>query len=74
MPIEDGEGIGALSCKHCFHVCCLKEWIKRKNVCPLCQQPDIAQEKRSDSTTKIEEGDEEVNAPSPAELSNTSTT
>ena len=42
MEVEDGEKVGALSCHHIFHVQCLKEWIKRKNACPLCQEPDIA--------------------------------
>ena len=42
MEVEDGDKVGALSCHHIFHVQCLKEWIKRKNVCPLCQVPDIA--------------------------------
>ncbi len=45
MEIEDGDRIGVLPCEHKFHVECLKEWIKRKNVCPLCQVPDIAREK-----------------------------
>ena len=42
MEVEDGDKVGALNCHHIFHVQCLKEWIKRKNVCPLCQVPDIA--------------------------------
>jgi len=42
MMVEDGDKVGALSCHHIFHVTCLKEWIKRRNVCPLCQEPDIA--------------------------------
>jgi len=42
MEVEDGDKVGALSCNHIFHVECLKEWIKRKNVCPLCQEPEIA--------------------------------
>lgn len=37
--IEEGDMIGALPCKHRFHVECLKEWLRRKNVCPLCQGP-----------------------------------
>ena len=40
--VEDGEQIGALPCSHIFHALCLKQWIKRRNVCPLCQIPDIA--------------------------------
>eukprot|EP00553_Chaetoceros_curvisetus_P011479 CAMPEP_0204635326 /NCGR_PEP_ID=MMETSP0717-20131115/31319_1 /ASSEMBLY_ACC=CAM_ASM_000666 /TAXON_ID=230516 /ORGANISM="Chaetoceros curvisetus" /LENGTH=173 /DNA_ID=CAMNT_0051654047 /DNA_START=11 /DNA_END=532 /DNA_ORIENTATION=+ len=51
MEIEDGERIGALPCNHMFHVDCLKEWIKRKNICPLCQKPNIAREKESENNS-----------------------
>jgi hypothetical protein len=37
--IVEGDKIGALPCNHRFHVTCLKEWLRRKNVCPLCQGP-----------------------------------
>lgn len=40
--INDGDKVGVLPCNHLFHSSCLKEWIKRRNVCPLCQEPDIA--------------------------------
>ena len=45
VEIEDGDRIGVLPCEHQFHVECLKQWIKRRNVCPLCQVPDIARAK-----------------------------
>mmetsp|Transcript_23899 Transcript_23899/g.36933 ORF Transcript_23899/g.36933 Transcript_23899/m.36933 type:complete len:441 (+) Transcript_23899:281-1603(+) len=41
-PLEDGERVGALSCNHDFHVDCLKTWLSRRNVCPLCQTPNAA--------------------------------
>lgn len=41
-PIEDGDRVGALVCTHIFHVECLKGWLKRRNVCPLCMQTDVA--------------------------------
>jgi len=41
-PLEDGDRIGALSCSHIFHVVCLKQWSRRRNVCPLCQEPEAA--------------------------------
>jgi hypothetical protein len=28
-----------LECRHNFHVACLKSWLARRNVCPLCSQP-----------------------------------
>ena len=36
IGLEEGDRIGDLSCFHSFHSDCLKEWIKRKNTCPLC--------------------------------------
>jgi hypothetical protein len=40
--LEDGERIGALLCEHVFHASCLKIWLARRNVCPLCQRADVA--------------------------------
>jgi len=37
--IEEGMRVGSLSCNHDFHVDCLKGWLKRKNQCPLCNEP-----------------------------------
>lgn len=39
--IENGERIGALPCDHIFHVECLKSWLVRRAVCPLCQRTDV---------------------------------
>jgi len=61
MNIEDGDRIGALPCEHEFHVDCLKEWIKRKNVCPLCQCPDIAREKGSPLDSSTVDGNSDDN-------------
>jgi hypothetical protein len=40
--IEDGEQVGVLPCTHIYHVDCLRQWISRKNACPLCQVTEIA--------------------------------
>jgi hypothetical protein len=40
--IEDGELVGVLPCTHIYHVDCLRQWISRKNACPLCQITEIA--------------------------------
>ncbi|KAL3796434.1 hypothetical protein HJC23_004231 [Cyclotella cryptica] len=37
MEVCDGERVGVLPCSHIFHVDCLREWIIRRNACPLCQ-------------------------------------
>ena len=41
--IEEGDRVGALPhCNHTFHVDCLKVWLTRRNVCPLCLSENIA--------------------------------
>lgn len=40
--VSDGDCVGVLKCSHIFHVDCLHQWIKRRNVCPLCQVVEIA--------------------------------
>jgi Ring finger domain len=43
LPLEEGERVGLLPhCKHIFHVDCLKIWLTRRNVCPLCLDENIA--------------------------------
>jgi hypothetical protein len=41
-PLLDGDHVGELPCDHVFHVECLKMWLPRKNVCPLCQTKEVA--------------------------------
>lgn len=36
-PFENGDCVGDIPCKHVFHKTCLKDWLRRKNSCPLCQ-------------------------------------
>lgn len=38
LTLEEGDRIGALQCRHHFHVDCLKSWLSRKNTCPLCSR------------------------------------
>jgi hypothetical protein len=40
--LKDGDRIGNIPCNHLFHVTCLKEWLKKKNECPLCSATSIA--------------------------------
>jgi len=42
VELVEGERIGDLSCNHVFHLPCLKLWLSRKNICPLCQHQNIA--------------------------------
>ncbi|CAA3032849.1 E3 ubiquitin- ligase MBR2-like [Olea europaea subsp. europaea] len=32
-----GDGIGILDCRHEFHTKCIKQWLKLKNLCPICK-------------------------------------
>jgi len=36
--LEEEEDISRIGCGHFFHPKCLIEWIKKKNVCPICNQ------------------------------------
>jgi hypothetical protein len=43
VDLVDGDRIGVLEvCRHQFHVECLKPWLQRRNMCPLCQKVGIA--------------------------------
>ena len=42
VRLQDVDLIGDISCGHALHKDCLKDWLKRKNRCPLCQQTRIA--------------------------------
>ncbi|XP_023633540.1 probable E3 ubiquitin-protein ligase RHG1A isoform X2 [Capsella rubella] len=33
----EGEDMGTLECGHEFHSQCIKEWLKQKNICPICK-------------------------------------
>ncbi|KAL7098965.1 hypothetical protein ACP275_09G052500 [Erythranthe tilingii] len=34
---KDETGVGILGCGHEYHVCCIKQWLRVKNFCPLCK-------------------------------------
>ena len=38
---EKEEKIGFLDCGHEYHADCLKKWLLRENVCPICRSPAI---------------------------------
>jgi len=40
--VRNGDRVGLLSCTHVFHSSCLKDWLRRKNACPLCQATHVA--------------------------------
>jgi hypothetical protein len=40
--ILHGDIVGDLPCSHMFHKECIKDWIKRRNACPLCLTTNIA--------------------------------
>ncbi|GAB2269601.1 hypothetical protein Dimus_004526 [Dionaea muscipula] len=34
---NDGEELGTLDCGHDFHTDCIKQWLARKSLCPICK-------------------------------------
>ena len=42
VPLCVGDRVGRLPCHHAIHADCLKTWLARRNVCPLCLTPDVA--------------------------------
>ncbi|XP_042500314.1 uncharacterized protein LOC122078408 [Macadamia integrifolia] len=34
---EADDEVGKLDCGHSFHICCIKQWLQRKNACPVCK-------------------------------------
>ncbi|EOA37797.1 hypothetical protein CARUB_v100085910mg, partial [Capsella rubella] len=38
---NEGEEMGTLECGHNFHSQCIKEWLKLKNLCPICKTTGI---------------------------------
>ena len=46
---EDQDKLGRLSCRHDFHVSCIKNWLLIKDACPICKAPassDTSKEKQ----------------------------
>lgn len=40
--LREGDIIGDIACSHSMHKDCLKDWLPRKNCCPMCRTADIA--------------------------------
>ncbi|XP_027353964.1 probable E3 ubiquitin-protein ligase RHG1A isoform X2 [Abrus precatorius] len=38
----DGDDIGTLDCGHDYHRDCIKQWLMRKNLCPICKTTGLA--------------------------------
>jgi hypothetical protein len=61
--LQPNDRVGHLHCGHVYHVDpCLKEWLRRKNHCPLCHASDIAQPVATAATATAT-----ATAPAPAE-------
>ncbi|CAK9135344.1 unnamed protein product [Ilex paraguariensis] len=35
---NDGDDLGMLECGHDFHSSCIKQWLRHKNLCPICKK------------------------------------
>ena len=36
--LKEGEMVHKLHCRHIFHCECIKEWLMKEKVCPMCKQ------------------------------------
>ncbi|CAH9125363.1 unnamed protein product [Cuscuta epithymum] len=39
---NDGDDLGTLDCGHDFHKGCINQWLKHKNLCPICKTTGLA--------------------------------
>ncbi|KAF6155936.1 hypothetical protein GIB67_039267 [Kingdonia uniflora] len=44
VEYENQEMIGTLDCGHEYHADCVKQWLRVKNVCPICKVPALTVE------------------------------
>ena len=56
VPLEVGDRVGKLPCRHSMHVECLKPWLQRQNACPLCKRLKIAQPRYTDKNDESTRG------------------
>jgi hypothetical protein len=60
VPLVKGDRVGDIPCKHVFHVDCLKVWLRRRVVCPLCQRSDVADPKYDRGETEEDPQNDEI--------------
>ena len=41
---EADDEMGKLECGHFYHIDCIKQWLARKNICPICKTVAAAQQ------------------------------
>ncbi|KAI9118092.1 hypothetical protein K1719_010424 [Acacia pycnantha] len=39
---DNGDGVGTLDCGHDYHTNCITQWLKQKNLCPICKTKGLA--------------------------------
>jgi hypothetical protein len=50
-PLQTGDRVGNFPCQHTFHVDCLKVWLKKRAVCPLCLRTDVVVRRHDNNGT-----------------------
>lgn len=41
--LKGGEKVNRFPCSHLFHTECIKEWLAKEKVCPMCKQEIVKQ-------------------------------
>ncbi|GER30146.1 RING/U-box superfamily protein [Striga asiatica] len=44
LLLGEGEQVAGLGCGHDYHIDCIKQWLREKNVCPLCKVTAVQEE------------------------------
>ncbi|GAV73906.1 zf-RING_2 domain-containing protein [Cephalotus follicularis] len=38
---EEEDELGTLDCGHSFHIACIEQWLRCKNICPICKSTGL---------------------------------
>mmetsp|Transcript_21176 Transcript_21176/g.17569 ORF Transcript_21176/g.17569 Transcript_21176/m.17569 type:complete len:111 (+) Transcript_21176:625-957(+) len=50
--------IKQLRCKHLFHLRCLREWLQKRDTCPVCRAKVYPETSKKDNTKDVNNNDE----------------
>lgn len=58
---KDGDNLGIMKCRHAYHLSCIKDWLRRKNNCPICKTPALDDDDEDDDEEDEEDDDDNLN-------------